>query len=110
MSRPVSSAYVADELGVTRSAVSNWVQRGILPDILRPEMVKGPGRDRPQWHEGQLPGLREWADSRRKPPRGQLLEVTASGLLPGDVVKSVRGTRPVRVTVLRRRKRKEEGA
>jgi transposase len=102
MSQPVSSAYVADELGVSRSAVSNWVARDSLPEELKPEMVKGPGKGRPQWREDQLPGLRSWlAGHHPRHKRTFLTEVAPAELKPGDFVISVQYG--LRMSVLVRR-------
>jgi len=83
----VSPAYVARYLGVTSAAVSNWVRRESLPPELRPRMIKGPVRNRPAWRESQLPGLREWLSGHYpRASRTFLTEVTAAGLLPGDLI------------------------
>lgn len=103
MSQPISGAYVADELGVSRSAVSNWVARDSLPEALKPEMVKGPGKDRPQWRIDQLPGLRSWlAGHHPRRERTFITEVAPAGLEPGDIVISVQYG--LRVSVLVRRR------
>lgn len=106
--RRLSGAYVADYLGVSRSATSNWVARGVLPDELKPEMVRGPKKDRPEWREGQLPGLAAWlAGHHPRQERTLLTEITAGELLPGDIVISVRKDEiwyaTERITVRRRK-------
>lgn len=106
--RRLSGAYVADYLGVSRSATSNWVARGVLPDELKPEMVRGPKKDRPEWREDQLPGLAAWlAGHHPRRERTLLTEVTAGELLPGDIVISVRRDEiwhaTERITVRRRK-------
>lgn len=88
---PLTPAYVADYLGVTRSAVGNWASRDILPEDLKPERVKVPsGKDRPQWRESQLPGLQAWLAAHHPvQARTFLLEVPVRELKAGDRVISV---------------------
>lgn len=100
---PVSGAYVARCLGVTRATVSNWIRRGTLPEDLRPEMAKGLKQDRPVWRESQLPGLAAWLASHHPAaPRTYLTEVPAHELMPGDIVISTGyGLNGLSVTVRR---------
>lgn len=58
----VNSSRVADSLGVSRAAVSNWTRRGKLPPELRP-LDNGPGVV-PLWPESKLPALRAWQDAK----------------------------------------------
>jgi hypothetical protein len=64
MSEPlVNSARVAAELGVSRSAVSNWLQRGVLPEDLRPADT---GLRYPAWPQAKLPALKAWHEGKRR--------------------------------------------
>lgn len=109
---PANSAWIADQVGVTRAAVSNWVKRGALPEDLRPEMALGGG---PVWRESQVPGLRAWHIAHARGARSVVLEGLAPAqLLPGDLVVSVDDLVPgdVTITVRRfsKREKKEKGA
>ncbi len=72
MENLVSSARVAQHLGVTRAAVSNWRQRDILPERLKPVRTEPV----PLWVESQLDELAAWYASRKRPaPKSQLDEL-----------------------------------
>jgi len=60
MAPTLSSAQLADALGVTRSAVSNWISRDVLPDHLKPTYVAGI----PYWDEDIVPVFRGWVAGR----------------------------------------------
>lgn len=79
----ISGATVARRLGITRSAVSNWLKRDVLPHDLQPERVQG---GHPVWRESQLSGLQEWNAGRMHVSRTYVTDVSLSRLLPGDVV------------------------
>lgn len=66
----VNGAMLADELGVTRSAVSNWIKRNSLPPHLRP-LRSDVTPHVPVWPKSQVPALRAWHESqpRRLPAR-----------------------------------------
>lgn len=63
MSELVNSAAVAAYVGVTRSAVANWLKRGTLPEGLRPLNLGGSVA--PMWPEEKLPAIRAWHDGRK---------------------------------------------
>lgn len=56
----VGNSYIARELGVKRSTVSNWVTRDILPDELAPEWVEAGSTDVAVWRRSQVPAFRTW--------------------------------------------------
>jgi hypothetical protein len=93
----VNGARVARELGISRSAVSNWHKRGSLPEHLRP-MDNGPGFV-PLWPKSKLPELREWYGSQKgrrgkaspRRPRGDSLEKLLEYVMVAKKAAAVKG-------------------